>query len=104
MLAPRIASVTPAIVIARTDSETASGSMVRAGSGTIVTAPMAVKWCSTIASVSRTAADSVVRAPRRRAATVSAATASRMPKAIEAATRAADQVTRPGTCSAAIPV
>ena len=45
-----------------------SAVMTRVGSGTISTAPIAVKWCETIASVSRSAATSVAGDGRPRAA------------------------------------
>ena len=51
---------TPEIIEAPSeDGESENAVMSRVGSGMISTAPIAVKWCDTIASVSKTAANSV---------------------------------------------
>src|SRR5438552_3369840 len=62
--------------------------MLRVGSGTISTAPIAVKWWETMASVNRIAASKVVRVPLSRAAAWSAAA----PSTAEHAAAFADRV------------
>ncbi len=78
--------------------------MTRVGSGRISTAPIAVKWCETIATVSNSAATRVVRISSLRTALARAAAPNTMPSKIEAVTSGKSHVTRPGTSTAHIPV
>ena len=94
---------TPAIASASMVGDSEKASMRRVGSGTISTAPIAVKWCETIASVSNTAAISVAPISSRRIAVASAPMPNTMPKIMEAVTSAGSQVIYPGTCNAHMP-
>jgi hypothetical protein len=87
MLIASITTVTAAIASDSIAGSSDSALMAWAGSGTISTAPIAVKWCETMASVSNKAAPSVPRMSTRRTASVSATAPSTMPNATEAATR-----------------
>jgi hypothetical protein len=80
-----------------------NSSMVRPGSGMIAAAPIAVKWCETIANASSAAA--AVEWPKSswRTASVSAALPNSTPSAIEAMTRSDDHAMWPGTSSAHMP-
>ena len=76
---------------------------VRVGSGTISTAPMAVKWCETMARVKSNAEANTARVPGHDTATANAAIPSNMPMTIEANTSGMSQVIRPGSSSAHMP-
>ena len=92
-----------AIPIAIQVGESEKASTARAGSGTISTAPIAVKWCATIAKVSRTPAVSVPETLVRRVAAHRLAAANSMPTSSEAMTRSPDQTIWPGISSAHMP-
>ena len=100
----KIAVAMPAIASASDVGESANALITRVGSGTTSTAPMAVKWCETIASVSSSAAAKVQVFSVRRAAMVSAAMPSSMPSAIETITSCVDQTICPGNSTADMPV
>src|SRR5215813_9789306 len=87
------ATATHATATASRPGTSASALIARAGSGTILTAPIVVKWSETIASASRAVTASVACVLLRRNASVNAPMASRIPIALDAVTRAVSQVT-----------
>jgi hypothetical protein len=101
---PSTATAALAIASASAVGESENASMTRMGSGKISTAPIAVKWCETIASVSNSAATSVVRISSLRTALASAAAPNTMPSPTETVTSGKSQAMRPGTSSAHMPV
>ena len=99
----KIAVAMPAIASASDVGESANALITRVGSGTTSTAPMAVKWCETIARVSSSAAAKVQVFSVRRAAMVSAAMPSSMPRRSDDH-QLLDQTIRPGNSIADMPV
>jgi hypothetical protein len=81
-----MATATPAIARASASGDIEKASITRAGSATMTTAPMAVKWWDTMAPVSSAAAASVVRMSSRRTAILSASMPNSTPIAIETST------------------
>ena len=87
-----------------TTGEIVSPSVTMVGSGTSVMAPIAVKWCETIATVSKTVATTRVTAVVPTHGNHKRQAANTLPNATEANTIPGDQTMRAGSSSAIIPV
>ena len=101
---PRIIAATLAMTRESDAGETDGAPLTRAGSGMINTAPMPVKCMPTIANVRRKIAIRVFSQSSRRAAKNTDKAPNAIPNTTEATTRLGNQVMRPGTSSAIIPV
>src|SRR3954463_426636 len=87
----KMAVATLAMAVARDVGETVHASIRRVGSGIISIARIAMKWCETMANVSRRAAAAVhILLCRRRSVNI-AAIPNSIPATIEAATRVGSQ-------------
>src|SRR3954466_9258914 len=102
-LMARTATAALAIAIAIHAGDNDNGLMTRPGSGTISTAPIAVKWGETIASVSNTPAVKVPDLPLRWMAIHRLAAPNIMPMRTDTATRSQDHAIWPGISKADIP-
>jgi len=80
-----------------------NGATLRAGFGTISTAPIAVKCRETIATQRATAASSAMAIPARDTAAIAAAP-NAVPSKSATTTRSGDHVMSPGTCNACMPI
>ena len=87
----KMAVATLAMAVASEVGEIEEASIRRVGSGMISIAPIAMKWCETMASVSRRAAAEVHVTLRRRCAVSMAALPNSIPAATEAATSVESQ-------------